>query len=426
MKTQGHALELVSKVRTGTALRSEEHALEPVSPVRTWTAYSAIRRVSSLARDGVSFVACLACLTASVCAKAHEFSGSGMVEYRVFSPTNQAILLDQKRFRFRFSTSNELWQIRTEPLPEGDFPYTEASCDGTNTYLIIKVSQRALLRLAPRINLAKTADVIAEVYPTDFPPPRRDPINPVWLAYCSGQHLAKSRNNLLRPLWHYTRPSMYSVDYFVRATFTALNDDPFILRSCAEFSDGGEYTMLIGVSPTLVQSYRYPDPYSKGYLRAIYSATEVTNVAGYRFPSSFTLQSFLPKDDGRSNDDLRVVCQYDGTLESLDYGRSDVRVGDGLKPFANVVDYRTMKLAHPAESVVYQATNGQWMPMAPGFVPYETYARIQKAVPAGGAASRPRSGRRAIVIAIMLGLTVIPVVSIAVATLFKRRQHFTA
>jgi hypothetical protein len=299
----------------------------------------------------VSCTATAAFLAADVCVNAHQLSGSGAVEYKVFSPTNPAVVLDQRTFRFRLGTSNDVWQIRTEPVPERDVPYVEASCDGTNTYLIIKIGERALSKVDSRINRAKIADVIAEVYPTDFPPPRREPITPVWLAYCASQHLASlasSGKNVFPPLWHYPKPAMYLLDYTVRASFTALNTDPFILRTCTEFSDGAEYDIAPGRIPSVVQIYRYPTPYDSGYPRVKYQVNQVTNVAGYAFPEGVTLQTLAPRQHDRSVDDLALRCQYEGTLESFTYGQSDLKIGEGLKPFADVVDYRTLKLTPPS------------------------------------------------------------------------------
>lgn len=59
--------------------------------------------------------------------------------------------------------------------------------------------------------------------------------------------------------------------------------------------------------------------------------------------------------------------------------------------------------------------------MAPGFLPYETYRWLVMAEPSEQTVSR--GGRRAIIVVIIVGLTVIPLAFISIRSLFSRKRR---
>ena len=350
---------------------------------------------------------CVLCFCATPCFAQHQYRGTGRVTYTVYSQGKREEVLRQSQFRFCFSTSNQCWQVRVELLGKSDFAYTEASCDGRNTYLTVKISEEGLARAPAKIDRTKNADVIGEVYPGDFPPPRFEPINPVWLAYCSGYYFQSRTDGTARPLWPYPRASMYVADYFVRMEFSMLATNPPCVRDCTQFCDGAEYGLTSDPVPRLEQILRYPSPYSTGFVKAKYKVTESTNVGSHVFAKRFDLEMFVPRKGGRSPEDLSLGCRYEGLLETLEYGVSDLTVGSGLKPLAAVVDYRTMVLKPAREKVQYQNPTDQWLPMVPGSLPYALYKATPNfpVPPVVGGQAR---SRRLVLAALALSVLLLP------------------
>jgi hypothetical protein len=297
--------------------------------------------------------------------------------------------------------------IHTENRGQSDFSFVEDSYDGTNVYHITKISEDAYTNKPVAFDRNRNTNIIAAIYPTDVPPMGFDPIGVVWLACCSGRFFRSSTDNLSRPLWNETEPSLYAMDYLVHTVFDLLSVEPPIISRCVQFCDGFEYGLDNGSVPRIARLFRYPAPYDSGFPRSMYQVTETMNVGGRVFPKRFQLQNLIPREHGGSTNALIAFCQYDGVVDQIDYGTALFEAEGRIVPRAGVVDYRTLKQTPARKRVQYKNPTSHWLPMSAGFLPYELYKANVSAQPLGDPVSIS-SGRGRPVRIFMLALLLFP------------------
>jgi len=309
-------------------------------------------------------------------ADAAEYSGSGSIVYRfpMASPTNRTVrILSEAQFSFKFSVSNKSWQIGlSNKDAKSGVLQMNVACDGTNTYRTSVLSKESYESLT-NIDKSRSTNVVGQIFPTVVPPSSFFPVTPVWLAFCSGSYIQKITDGMVRPLWQFSIPSATSLDFSVHSSYARLNDAPLFLKELTQFSDGKEYEIsVVKQVPRVKPMFSFPGAFSNGFPRVKYWVVQATNVAGASFPRQFRFQQLGP-DPLSSSTNLEVICEYEGVLDDLYFGRSDVEMTDQICRFASVVDYRTLKLSPACESVTYQSPSNTWLPMAPKSLPYGLY-----------------------------------------------------
>jgi len=302
-----------------------------------------------------------------------EYSGSGIIEYRVFSPTNSSQIVCDFHYQFKFGVSNDFWQIHTERKGGNhDFFLDEALYDGTNTYLTTQIND--LANLAASFDPKKSITIVGQIFPTEFPPPSIVPINPIWLAYCSGTRLRKSGHKRFPPLWQGEYDSVFALDYKVPTSLSFLDTDLFLPRECVQYSDGcGHFVAFTNGTPYIVLDPWFTGVFAKGFTRVRYTVSETTNIAGCIFPKQFKFMDLRPQPNGQSSNDVQVLAEYDAKISTIKFGRSDIHLETGVAQFASIVDYRPLALKPRRDRIQYTNPTNHWLPMAPGSLAYELY-----------------------------------------------------
>jgi len=333
---------------------------------------------------------------------AAEYHGMGYVDYRAFSSdTNQADhTIFKERWNFVFGASNDVWRIHLDD-PENGMK-VEYTYDGTNTYVIIPTG----------------TNIAAQIFPTQYPPPNGFPAIVVWFAYCSGAYISSATNNLLCSLSQEAHPYVTAYGRPVRSELEFLDTALHIPRKCLEFSDGALYGIDVKKRPPVVLKHKFGGAFSNGFVEAAYSVGETTNAGGLTLPKTFQLQQFRPREGSSSSNDVFVLAEFSGSLQSVEVGALNIGDDVQIQHESLVDDYRGMKLDPPVELVQYFSPSKSWLPFSPGSMPYAEY-EIRKRVQA---AETPRSysNRRAYVVAFLVALTVIPLIGIGVQRFFRR------
>ncbi len=333
-------------------------------------------------------------------AAAAEYHGAGYVDYRAFSPdTNQADrTIFKQRWNFVFGASNDLWRIRLD-VPENGMK-VEYSYDGTNTYVMIPSG----------------TNMAAQILPTQYPPPNGFPAIVVWFAYCSGNYISCATNNLLCSLSQEAHPYVTAYGRPVRSELEYLDTTLHIPRRCLEFSDGALYGIDVTKRPPVILGHRFGGVFSNGFMEVAYNVGETTNAGGLTIPKLFQLQQFRPREGSTSTNDVFVLAEFDGCLQSVELGASNIGNGVQVQPNAFVDDYRGMKLDPPVELVQYFSPSSSWLPFSLGSMPYVQYEKsmvFQKAIVAQSRYKRASVG------AVLVVLTAIPLIGIWARRFFR-------
>lgn len=117
------------------------------------------------------------CLLAFICqATAEEYSGSGVLDYKVFSPTNADKTIYNARFKFNFFVSNGFWQIRSEKLfPKEAVSYVLAQYDGKDIFVKTHFDDQAFHNAVGKLKPSdrgigeNSTNEAGQVLPGDFP-----------------------------------------------------------------------------------------------------------------------------------------------------------------------------------------------------------------------------------------------------------------
>jgi hypothetical protein len=341
-------------------------------------------------------------LTWTVSSAAAEYHGVGYVDYRAFSPdTNQADhTIFKERWNFVFGSSNDVWRIHLDDPENG--MRVEYTYDGTNTYVIIPTG----------------TNIAAQIFPTPYPPPNGFPAIVVWFAYCSGAYISSATNNLLCSLSQEARPYVTAYGRPVRSELKFLDTTLHIPRNCLEFSDGALYGIDVKKRPPVILGHKFGGVFGNGFVEAAYSVGETTNASGLTLPKTFRLQQFRPREGSSSSNDLFVLAEFSGSLQNVEVGAWNIGEDVQIQHRSFIDDYRGMKLDPPVELVQYFSPSKSWLPFSPGSMPYAEY-EIRKRVQAAEA-PRSYSNRRTCVVALLVALTVIPLIGIGAQHFFRR------
>lgn len=207
------------------------------------------------------------------------------------------------------------WRIRTRNTDPAEDPknvssYTEALCDGTNTfgmtsYLPEGVSSLGGLTNTTRegkIKINQQARITGGIIPV---PDQLSHAAPVWLAYASSMALKDLKDSKLPPLW--PTPSQIQIPQLFKVDVMLDGKEPFLPTLIRFFSDGTTRTIVASGSPQIV---RFPEPYSRGFVIAEFKSLQFTNVNGQSLPTQSSLKLFRPKRDGHSAEDLALAAEW--------------------------------------------------------------------------------------------------------------------
>ncbi|GEM_PF-7129679 len=333
------------------------------------------------------------CLLAFICqATAEEYSGSGVLDYKVFPPTNADKTIYNARFKFNFFVSNGFWQIRSEKLfPKEAVSYVLAQYDGKDIFVKTHFDDQAFHNAVGKLKPSdrgigeNSTNEAGQVLPGDFPRRGSDGIFEVWLAYCSTHYFKNAHGDHLRLLSPHPKPAMYLVDYSLPTSTSYLDTTLYLPSNCLQYSDGTIRDIALsnfipGVTGR-AQSFIYTGCYSNGFLETQYTATEVTNVSSAMLPARFSLKQFKPNPTGTTSNDLILGCEHEGLLTEISYGHSEISPTMMIARNAAVDDFRSIRLRPPLESVVYQTPANAYLPMEPGSIPYQMYVEAVNAFP---------------------------------------------
>lgn len=221
----------------------------------------------------------------------------------------------------------------------------EASCDGTNVYVVHYMNPLAVPKGVP---------IEAKIYPGSHPPPvERDPYN-MWLAFASCLAWTNSVGAAKPP----DTPDLslfYNPDYLCRYSWRANADDgcvkELILRSEKEI-----ITRDLRRNGRLRRVVLGP-PYTNGYTMGVAHWLRATNLGGLLLPSDYSFSYFTPKEKATSDTDLLRYYSWQCSITHAYVSPLGLRLPAGLQEerFTFVTDHRFA--AQGAATVTYGLTN---------------------------------------------------------------------
>jgi hypothetical protein len=310
------------------------------------------------------------------------FTAEGQLTYKVlFVNPDKPFIIENT---FRVTVANDRWLVQLTPRVTNALTGTKSlfvGTDGTNVYQITslnpefdpQVPERASLlsnyddylaklpasndfRVSPKaegeidqrnMNRSKSKtpgkpmkppwnEATAVVWPGVVPRVGRDFFDIVWLALASHNYLRGVTNDHL-PAVGIPRSagSSASTNRSERAEWTLLDGFPGLPYSVRYFNNGYREIDERGSVPV-----RHPPPFDRGYVRAEYQVHELTNIAGWVLPRTFSYLRFSPRLGAGSSNELNVACVWEGEITGFHVMENAVETIPQVTQKTAVADYR--------------------------------------------------------------------------------------
>ena len=214
------------------------------------------------------------------------------------------------------------WKIITTDIGTNKFHRAiaawETGCDGRDTYAMTRFDKemRPTRVLGPG-NSVETSIItnialpdIAEVNPGMIPSRGPSFHAFVWFSLASACYLDEAPKGRLGQIWEYEDPERQYKEATMEAQVERLDSTLGLPSQVAFFSDGKYYAVKDGRSVVVDGK----PPYNKGWTNAIYKVSQATNFQGLRIPLSFTLLRYVPKNGGRTAEELVVFEETIGRV----------------------------------------------------------------------------------------------------------------
>jgi hypothetical protein len=180
---------------------------------------------------------------------------------------------------------------------------------------------------------------------------------PLWPAFASACVLASTTNHLLQPDWFLTEAFLRDERYSIHATWSLLPTEPFLPERLVYSNDGTEkYLAEDGQTNT----WRYPSPYSNGFVEAEYTAITLTNVSHLTLPKEFAFTRYSSNPAGKTNTDLLKLCSFHGLVTNAGVEPELMTYAPTVSRDVFVSDKRVQSLSPPIRFVNYDIIDGRW------------------------------------------------------------------
>jgi len=276
----------------------------------------------------------------------------GTATYEVFSNGTRRLLVEEQ---FSALVEGDRWSINTRLLstqpplarPELFCPQRQsAGSDGIDVYYLKEV--------APGTGQA----LMGWIEPGPVPNIAQSPtVCLLWMAYCSGYHLAKSERQELRPMWGTDVGRSRRGECLVNVSSHRSLDSPGYLDELNFLSDG----RINPCNPSRGSTNVWPGPWAGGFTQAIFRVEGTTALpAGGRVPGAFRFELLKPALRV-SPPKLDALSAMHGTVATVTGGVEVVSWLPSLPKDQQVMvnDYRFTGEVTNWESVAYAITN-QW------------------------------------------------------------------
>jgi peroxiredoxin len=276
-------------------------------------------RKLSEARAAALAAICVAFATSNVSGASEPgITLSGTYEYSLYQ--GRPAPLYSARYDFEASIAGPAWIIKFEETGDstGDdtmYTKTDASCDGTNIFVVQFQSRRAAMK-AWGDGYASVKDqlpvAMATIYPGDYPPSKEFHLQAIWRAFASSSVLkdssGKDKPPFVTDLAIFYDTNNYC-NYYWATNKVQPEERQLILKT-----DGHLLPMLVNGQKQYV---RMAPPYDKGYTSGVGTWRQATNMAGAFVPTDFEFTSFSPKLRGRTAADLITSATYRCTVTNI-------------------------------------------------------------------------------------------------------------
>ncbi len=190
-----------------------------------------------------------------------------------------------------------------------------------------------------------------KVTPGAAPVPDYTQIGLVWLAYGSRCYLQGVTNGRVRPVWKMPENLIINSNYTVLGEWKLSEQSPYLLESMTFKSDGTIY--LPGKGYT-----RLAKPYGEGFIQALYTAQNFTNISGnLSIPRNFSLIFYRTKRNPKDASDLDVGVIWTGEVERVEKSESPASFLPKITRKTGISDMRLGKQVPNLKSVNYIRTN---------------------------------------------------------------------
>lgn len=274
----------------------------------------------------------------------------GVATYEVFGQHNRTLLVEE---HFSAVVEGDRWFIDTKVVstqpsiqPQLFCPPTQqAGSDGGDTYY---------LKVMPD---GPNQDWVGWVEPGSIPNMGQSPSACLlWLAYCSGNYLAKTGQQQLKPVWipslneNQNRQDKCSMPFKV-----ARNPDSAEFLARLDYLTDGR---LDPCNPSHDFTNMNVSPWNAGYTQAVFEVEGMTVVEGKKIPSSFTFRLQAPAFKAIPPG-LEMCAKMHAVVTNIMVGVSAAswlpRLSEGRR--VNVRDYRFTDVVTNRPLVSYTITN---------------------------------------------------------------------
>jgi hypothetical protein len=290
---------------------------------------------------------------------AAEFSVQGTVVIEGFREVEGSNSPTRVDVGFSVAVSNCHWFIRTErPIP-GGLSATELGTDGGPIYSSSWFSPG---------NGTGEKFVDATVRPGGRPYVAQDPvISLVWFAYASecyfGGITSTNRLEPLRVRYFAGGRSLYNLTNFtVPAVWSLATTTPSVPDHAVFFEDG-----LVRQWKDERDSWWRPPierrisaPYENGYTGLVYTVEKYLSRGKAIVPERFQLQTFGPKPDARSSNDLNLIVRQTGLVADFSDRVTIKSFLPRIPNDARILEERFVRSTPPVFGFSYEA-GGKWL-----------------------------------------------------------------
>jgi hypothetical protein len=293
-----------------------------------------------------------------------EFEAQGELTYRSFQQGTGKLKFSITK-KFTIAVKGSEWLIRTWNANDTDNPkeivqYNEVASDGTDVYSLMLFDTKKLPARSPEeLRGKKQIHSVGEVYTAPLPIPDFADVShfmPIWTAFASTGYLGGVTNDQVKPFWSVQPGLAANRQYFIRAEWNRKPEFPGLLEQMTFHSNGRNLKPNPGGTSDPYGQF-YPRPFDKGFVRAVYQATNFTNFGGLTLPQRFTFTSFNPKWGARTNTALEPWTAYNGVVQYLGPRKPTTAMLPAIPAETLVTDARIRNLAPGLLPINYMLTN---------------------------------------------------------------------